>query len=67
MVARRNAKHVYAQSRGTSEHITLLCGASAAGVALPRTIIFSKAFPGGQYKFDAPDDAVNAKSYSWCG
>ena len=63
-MARTNAKHVYAQSRGTSEHITLLCGASAAGVALPPMIIFSKSFPGGSYKFDGPDDAVYAKSES---
>ena len=61
-MARKNAKHVYAQSRGTSAHITLLCGASAAGVALPPLIIFS--FPGGLYKFDGPDDAVYAKSES---
>ena len=64
VVACRNAKHVYAQSRSTSEHITLLCGASAAGVALPPMIIFSKAFPGGTYKFAGPDDAVYAKSES---
>ena len=64
VVACKNAKYVYAQSRGTSEHITLLCGASAAGVALPPMIIFSKAFPGGSYKFDGPDDAVYAKSDS---
>ena len=55
---------MYAQSRGTSEHITLLCGASAAGVALPPLIIFSKSFPGGLYKFDGPDDAVYVKSES---
>ena len=64
VVARKNAKHVYAQSRGTSEHITLLCGASAAGVALPPMIIFAKSFPGGAYRFDSPDDAVYAKSDS---
>lgn len=64
VVARKNTKHVYAQSSGTSDHITLLCGASAAGVALPPMIIFSKAFPGGSYKFDGPDDAVYAKSES---
>ena len=64
VVARKNAKHVYAQSRGMSEHITLLCGASAAGVTLPPMIIFSKSFPGGAYKFDGPDNAVYAKSES---
>ena len=64
VIARKNAKHVYTQSRGTSEHITLLCGASAAGVALPPMIIFSKSFPGGTYRFDGADDAVYAKSES---
>ena len=65
-IARKNTKHVhvYAQSRGTSEHITLLCGASAARVALPPMIIFSQSFPGGAYKLDGPDDAVYAKSES---
>ena len=47
VIARKNSKHVYAQSRGSSDHITLLCGASAAGVALPPMIIFAKSFPGG--------------------
>ena len=64
VIALKNTKHVYAHSRGTSEHITLLCGATAAGVALPLLIIFSKSFPGGAYKFDGPDDAVHAKSES---
>ena len=62
VVARKNVKHVYTQSRGTSDNITMLCGASAAGVALPPMIIYSKAFPGGLYKFSGPDDAVYAKS-----
>ena len=44
--------------------LTMLCGASAAGVALPPMIIYSKAFPGGSYKFSGPDDAVYAKSES---
>ena len=48
----------------TSDHITVLCGASAAGVALPPMIIHSKSFPGGAYRFDGPDDAVYAKSES---
>ena len=57
-------KNVYAQARGTSEHITLLCCASAAGIALPPMIFFSKCFPGGSYRFDGPDDALYAKSDS---
>ena len=47
-----NTKHVYAQARGSAEHITLLCCASAAGIALPPMIIFSQSFPGGAYRFD---------------
>ena len=49
----KNAKAVYSQSMGTTENITLLCGASAAGTALTPMIIYPKAYPGGQYKFDA--------------
>ena len=50
--------------RGSFEHITLFCGASAGGVALPLIIIFAKTFPGGAYKFNGPDDAVYVKSKS---
>ena len=64
VIARKNMKHVYVQSRGTSEHITLLCGVSAAGVALPPMIIFAKSFPAGAYRFNGPNDAVYAKSES---
>ena len=48
LVARRN-KNMYAQAHGNSEHIILLCGCSAAGIALPLMIIFSKSFPGGLF------------------
>ena len=64
VIARKNTKHVYSQSRGTSDHITLLCCASAAGIALPPMIIYSKSFPGGNYRFDGPDDALYARSES---
>ena len=68
VIAHKNARHVYAQSRGTSEHITLLCCASAAGIAHPPMIIYSKSFPGGNYRFDGPDDALYARSESrWIG
>ena len=63
-VTKKNAKNVYIQARGTTDHITMLCGASAAGLPLPPMIIYPKAFPGGQYRFDGPDDAVYAKSES---
>ena len=42
----------------------MLCGANAAGTALPLMIIYPKAYPGGQYKFGGPDDAVYARSES---
>ena len=64
VIARKNTKHIYSQSRGTSDHITLLCCASAAGIALPPMIIYSKSFPGGNYRFDGPDDALYACSES---
>ena len=42
----------------------MLCVASAAGLPLPPMIIYSKCFPGGQYRFVGPDDALYAKSES---
>ena len=45
------SKCAYGQVSGTTEHITLLCGASAAGIPLPPMIIYPKAFPGGAYTF----------------
>jgi len=51
-----------------SEHITMLCAASVAGLPLPPMIIYSKSFPGGQYCFDWPYDALYTKSESgWIG
>ena len=63
-VTLKGAKAVYKQATGTSEHITLLCCASAAGLPHPPMIIYSKCFPGGQYRFEGPDDALYAKSES---
>ena len=60
----RGTKYVYSQIHGTTEHITVLCGASAAGIPLPPFIIFPKCFPGGRYKFEGPDDALYGKSDS---
>ena len=57
-VTRRGTKNVYCQSYGTSEDITLLCCASAAGIPHPPMLIYAKSFPGGQYRFEGPDDAV---------
>ena len=53
---------MYCQSHGTSEHITLLCCASTAGTPHPPMIIYAKSCPGGQYRFEGPDDAVYARS-----
>ena len=43
------------QAQGTSEHITALCAASAAGLPLPPMIIY---VPEGQYRFEGPDDTL---------
>ena len=64
VVTLKNTKYVYAQSQGTTDHITVLCAASAAGIPLPPFIIYPKCFPGGQYRFDGPDDALYGKSES---
>ena len=64
VVDAKGLKNIYSQSTGTSEHISLLCCASAAGLPLPPMIIYSKSFPGGQYRFDGPDDALYGKSES---
>ena len=64
MVASRGAKVVYSQTHGTSDHISLLCRASAAGIPLPPMIIHAKAFPGDPYRFQGPDDALYAKRES---
>ena len=63
-ITRKGIKNTYCQSYGTSEHITLLCCASAAGIPHPPMIIYSKSFPGGQYRFDGPEDALFARSES---
>lgn len=63
-VTLKKAKCVYSQSLGTTEHITMLCGALASGVALPPMIIYPQTFPGGQYQFGGPDDSVYARSDS---
>ena len=55
---------MYSLTTGASDHISLLCCVSAAGLPLPPMIIYSKSFPGGPYRFDGPDDALYAKSDS---
>ena len=61
-VTARGMKVVYNQTQGTTEHISLLCCASAASIPHPPMIIYFKCFPGGPYRFDGPDDALYAKS-----
>ena len=63
-VTTKGAKNVYCQELGSSEHITVLCCASAAGIPHPPMIIYKKSFPGGAYRFDGPDDALYARSES---
>ena len=63
-VAQGGTKKSYCQSYGTSEHITLLCCASAAGILHPPMIIYSKSFPGGPYRFKGPEDALYARNES---
>ena len=60
----KGSKNVYNQFVGTSDHISLLCCVSASGFPLPPMIIYAKSFPGGQYRFDGPDDALYARSES---
>ena len=64
VVALKNAKSVYSQSMGSTEHITMLCCVSASGSALPPMIMYPVSFPGGQYKVGGPDDTLYAKSSS---
>ena len=63
-VTSKGSKNTFCQSYGTSEQITLMCCASAAGIPPPPMIIYSKSFPGGQYRFDGLEDALYAKSDS---
>ena len=64
VVALRNAKSVYSQAMGTTEHITMLCCVSCAGTALPPMNIYPGTYPGGQYRLGGPDDTLYAKSTS---
>ena len=63
-VARKITNNSYCQSYGTSEHITLLCCTSAAGIPYPPMIISSKSFPRCPYRLEGPEDALDARSES---
>ena len=58
VIAQRGAKHVYSQSMGTREHITVHACACANGTMLPPVIIFAKGFPGGAYTRGGPTNAL---------
>ncbi|KAJ8364875.1 hypothetical protein SKAU_G00137060 [Synaphobranchus kaupii] len=45
VLAHRGAKHVYRQSRGTREHVSVLACFNAAGRDIPPNIIFKLGFP----------------------
>ena len=64
VVAAKGSKNVYSLTTGTTDHISLLCCASAAGLPLPPMIIYAKSFPGGPYRLNGPDDALHDKSDS---
>ena len=55
---------MYSQTVGTTDHISLLCCVSASGFPLTPMIKYVKSFPGGQYQFDGPDDALYVRSES---
>lgn len=54
VLAAKGSKHVYSQSMGTREHITVHACACADGSMLPPMIIFTKGFPGGAYTRGGP-------------
>ena len=64
VVAAEGSIVVCNQNIETSEHITLIGYESAAGFPMPPMIIYATSFPGGQYRFDGPEDALYAKSDS---
>ena len=64
VLAIKGAKHVYSQSMGTREHITVHACSCANGTMLPPMIIFAKGFPGGAYTRGGPTNALYAKSES---
>ena len=57
-------KNMYAQSHGSTEHISMLCTALAAGFPPPPMIIYPKVYPGGEYTFEGPDNVLYGKSKS---
>jgi len=45
VLAAKGEKNVYRQTHGTTDHITMLCCCSAAGIPHPPMIIYAKSFP----------------------
>jgi len=64
VLAPKGVKHVYSQSMGTREHITVHVCVCANGKVMPPMIIFAKGFPGGPYAREGPNGALYAKSES---
>ena len=61
VVTHRDTKNMYCQSYGRSEHIILLCCASAVGIPHPPLIIYAKSLSGAQHGFEGTDDSVYAE------
>lgn len=67
VLAVKGSRHVYSQSMGTREHVTVHACSCANGTMLPPMIIFSKCFPGSCYTRGGgggPTNALYAKSDS---
>ena len=64
VLAVKGAKHVYSQSMGTREHITVHACSCTNGTMLPPMIIFSKYFPGSAYTRGGPTNSLYARSES---
>ena len=64
VLAVKGAKHVYSQSMGTREHITVHACSCANGTMLPPIIIFSKGFHGGAYTRGRPTNVLYARQES---
>ena len=61
------AKHVYSQSMGTREHLTVHACACTNRMMLPSIIIFAGWFPGGAYTHGGLSLAIWMGSCIYCG
>ena len=61
----RSSKHSHTISTATSQHVSVLCCASAAGQSIPPLIIFSKGMPAGRrFQDEGPINAAYSHSDS---